>query len=155
MKERSHSAQESSLGIRDHHRFILNVRAVKLVLHWQQEEALWRETCIDMQLRKGYLWLSPSRWPWVRFILGDISEMKCSSLSCVRCFATPWTVACQAPLSSGILQAWIPELVAIPFSRGSSWPSDQTQVSCIVGWLFTIWTTRSDSVSMCVNTPEH
>ena len=117
MKERSHSAQESSLGIRDHHRFILNVRAVKLVLHWQQEEALWRETCIDMQLRKGYLWLSPSRWPWVRFILGDISEMKCSSLSCVRCFATPWTVACQAPLSSGILQPRIVEWLPFPTPR--------------------------------------
>ena len=30
----------------------------------------------------------------------------------------------------------------IPFSRGSSWPRDQTHVSCIVGEFFTIWTTR-------------
>ena len=52
MKERCHSAQESSLGIRDHHRFILNVRAVKLVLHWQQEEALWRETCHQYAAKK-------------------------------------------------------------------------------------------------------
>jgi len=29
------------------------------------------------------------------------------SLSCVRLFATPWTVALQAPLSMGILQARI------------------------------------------------
>ena len=30
----------------------------------------------------------------------------------------------------GILQAKIPEWVAIPFSRGSSPPRDQTQASC-------------------------
>ena len=42
---------------------------------------------------------------------------------------TPWTVAHQAPLSMGILQARILEGVAIPFSRGSSQPRDQTQVS--------------------------
>ena len=31
-------------------------------------------------------------------------------------FETPWTVACQAPLSMGILQARTLEWVAIPFS---------------------------------------
>ena len=31
--------------------------------------------------------------------------------------------------------------VAIPFSRGSSWPRDQTWVSRIVGRFFTIWDT--------------
>ena len=36
-------------------------------------------------------------------------------------FTTLWTVVYQAPLSMGILQARIPEWVAIPFSRGSSW----------------------------------
>ena len=35
-----------------------------------------------------------------------------SCFSCVRLFATPWTVACQAPLSMGILQARILEWVA-------------------------------------------
>ena len=40
---------------------------------------------------------------------------------------------CTPPGSSihGILQAWILEWVAIPFSRGSSWPRDQTWVSHI------------------------
>ena len=28
------------------------------------------------------------------------------------------------------------------FSRGSSWPRDQTQVSCIAGRRFTLWATR-------------
>ena len=32
--------------------------------------------------------------------------------------------------------------VAFPFSRGSSQPRDQTQVSCIAGGFFTSWATR-------------
>ena len=42
----------------------------------------------------------------------------------------------------GILQARILEWVAIPFSRGSSQPRNQTQVFCITGRYFTIWATR-------------
>ena len=37
----------------------------------------------------------------------------------------------------GILQTRILEWVAIPFSRGSSQPRDQTQVSCIAVGFFT------------------
>ena len=37
----------------------------------------------------------------------------------------------------GILQARILEWVAIPFSRGTSQPRDQTQVSCTAGRFFT------------------
>ena len=52
-------------------------------------------------------------------------------------------VGCNPPGSSvhGILQARIPEWVAIPFSRGSSWPRDRTQVSCTAGKFFTFWAT--------------
>ena len=42
----------------------------------------------------------------------------------------------------GILQARIQEWVAFPFSRGSSQPRDQTQVSHIAGGFFTSWATR-------------
>ena len=55
-------------------------------------------------------------------------------------FATPWTVARQAPLSMGILQARLLEWVAMPSSRGSSQPRDQTRVSyssCITDGFFT------------------
>ena len=41
----------------------------------------------------------------------------------------------------GILHSRILEWVAIPFSRRSSQPRDQTQVSCISGRFFTIWAT--------------
>ena len=46
----------------------------------------------------------------------------------------------------GILQERILEWVAIPFSRGSSWPKDWTQVSCTAGKFLTIWPTREAQV---------
>ena len=55
---------------------------------------------------------------------------------------TPWTVAHQALLAHGILKARILEWIAIPFSRESSWPRDQTQVSPFAGRFFTIWAIR-------------
>ena len=65
---------------------------------------------------------------WSRFGIGWL--IVCV-LSRVRLFATPWTVARQAPLSMGILQARILEWVAISYSRGSSLLRDKTYVSCI------------------------
>ena len=56
--------------------------------------------------------------------------------------ATPRTVPLQAPLCPWILQARILEWLAIPFSKGSSEPRDQTQFSHIAGRFFTIWATR-------------
>ena len=41
----------------------------------------------------------------------------CAEFSCVQFCAAPWTAACQAPLSMGILQARILEWVAMPSSR--------------------------------------
>ena len=51
-------------------------------------------------------------------------------------------IACQVPLSMGVLQARILEWVAMPSSRGSSWSRDLTQVSHIAGGFFTVWATR-------------
>ena len=52
-------------------------------------------------------------------------------LSHVKVFATPWSVAHQTPVSMGTLQARILEWVAMPFSRRSSPPRDQTQVPAL------------------------
>ena len=54
------------------------------------------------------------------------------------------TKDCSPPGSSvhGIFQTRVPEWVAIPFSRGSSWPRDSTQVSHVAGRCFNIWATR-------------
>ena len=51
---------------------------------------------------------------------------------------------CRPPASSihGISQARVLEWVAFSFSRGSSQPRDQTQVSCNAGIHFTVWATR-------------
>ena len=65
----------------------------------------------------------------------DKISLTWKSLSHVQLSATAWTV-------HGILQARILEWVAIRFSRGSSQPRVQTQVSCIAGRLFTVWATR-------------
>ena len=66
------------------------------------------------------------------------SDAVCSqSLSHIRLFVTPWTVARQAPLSRGILQARTLEWVAMPSSRGSSQLRDRTQVSRTAGRFFT------------------
>ena len=58
---------------------------------------------------------------------------------------------CSLPGSSvhGILQARLLEWIAIPFSRASSWPRDQTQVSCIVGRFFTIWAKGKIHLDRC------
>ena len=59
-------------------------------------------------------------------------------------------VDCSPPGSTvhGIFQARILEWVAISFSRGSSWPRDRTQVSCIAGIFFTDWAMREASVQL-------
>ena len=54
----------------------------------------------------------------------------------------PWTVARQAPLYLGILQARILEWVARSFSWGSSQTRDQTHISCIGKWILYHWATR-------------
>ena len=54
---------------------------------------------------------------------------------------------CSLPGSSvhGIFQARVLEWAAISFSRGSSQPRDQTQVSRTAGRRFTIWAARESS----------
>ena len=48
----------------------------------------------------------------------------------------------------GIFQARVLEWVAISFSRGTSWPEDQTQVSHMAGGCFTHWATKEAPESM-------
>ena len=105
------------------------------------------------------------RWP------SSHSVWKWKSLSCVQLFATPWNSPGQNTRvgTLSLLQRNFPtqglnpglthwgrilnqlshkgsprilEWVAYPFSRGSSWPRNQTGVSCVAGWFFTNWTIR-------------
>ena len=67
----------------------------------------------------------------------------CAVLSCSVLSLWPHEM-CSLPGSSvhGILQARLLEWVVMPSSRWYSQPRDQTQVSHIAGWFFTIWGTR-------------
>ena len=66
---------------------------------------------------------------------------KSGNVSCSLVSDSMWPMDHSPPGSSvhGILQARILGWVAIPFSRGSSWRRDQTQVSYIADRFFTIW----------------
>ena len=67
-------------------------------------------------------------------------KMKVTQLYLTLCNLMDYTV-------HGILQARILEWVAVPFSRESSQPKDQTQVFCTVGGFFTVCATREATFS--------
>ena len=109
------------------------------------------------------VWTAASNWTRVQFLqtfheyhtdsIEDEMDVKvCSELPCSRgvtdtsaglvakslpALTTPWTVSPQAALSMGILQERILEWVAMPSSRGSSRPRDQSCISCTAGGFFT------------------
>ena len=81
-------------------------------------------------------WLTEFRSTFT-YVCGCCCLVTKSCLTLLRLFCSPPGSSVQ-----GILQAKILERVAISFSRSSSWPKDQTCVSCIAGEFFTIWDTR-------------
>ena len=68
-----------------------------------------------------FIYLLAIRTAFLKYVSSDPLP---SHFTCVQLFATPRTVAHQAPLSMGILQARTLEWVATSFSRGSSQPRD-------------------------------
>ena len=92
------------------------------------ENPMNREVCI---LYSDFRWATVHRaaksWTWlkrlsmhnVKGVGSKLTMPAClpSHFSCVRLSATLWTVAWQAPLSIGILQARILEWVALPFTE--------------------------------------
>ena len=66
----------------------------------------------------------------------------CVSCSVVSDSCDPMDYSLPGSSVRGILQARILEWVAFPFSKGSSQPSDWTQVFHFAGRFFTIWATR-------------
>ena len=63
---------------------------------------------------------------------GHLNSCTLKSIPLCVCTELPLTL-CSLPCSSphGSLQAWILEWVVISYSRGPSWPGNQTHVSCI------------------------
>ena len=77
-------------------------------------------------------------WHWTFFMVQlshPYMKMKVAQLCPTCCESMDYTI-------HGILWARILECVAFPFSRESSQPRDQTQVSHIAGGFFTSWVTR-------------
>ena len=79
----------------------------------------------------------PTNLTWATLWRTTNSQSVCACLDAQSCptLETPWGPPCSSV--HGIFQARILEWVAIPFSRGSSWPKDWTQVSWITGRSFT------------------
>ena len=69
-------------------------------------------------------------------------KVKVKSLSRVRLFATPWTVAHKAPLSMGFSRQEYWSGLLFPSPGESFQPRDWTRVSCIAGRRFNLWPTR-------------
>ena len=93
---------------------------------------------------ESWLW---NHWPLWR-------ERECV---CARMWAQSYLALCdlmdyspQGSFVHGILQARKLKWVVIPFSRGSSWPGDWTQVSCTAGRVFTVWATRETHMESIV-----
>ena len=75
----------------------------------------WTHVSYISALVGGFFTTSTTGKPWI------LPVCVLNPFSCVQLFATPWTVACQAPVP-GTLQARTLEWVAMPSSRGSSDP---------------------------------
>ena len=71
---------------------------------------------------------------------GSLGEVNTKVLVAQSCPTLCDPMDCSRPDSSvqGLLQAKILQWVAIPFSRGSSRPGNQSRVSCIISGFFTI-----------------
>ena len=111
---------------------------------------------------------SKRRWPEVSTASlhpPALQRITRSNVTTWWCFSTsPWVYVCVlvaqscltlcypmdcSPAGSsihGFLQARIPEWVAIPFSRESSWHGDRTCISCIAGKFFTVWAIREGNL---------
>ena len=79
-------------------------------------------------------------------LICDMNGVSMSAKAFQLCLTLWYFMNCNLPGSFvyGIFQARILERVAMPFSRGSSWPRDGTHVSyvsCIEGRFFTHWAT--------------
>ena len=81
---------------------------------------------------------------WRNDYIKNLVLHESESVSCLVVSDSYDLVDCGPQGSSvhGVFQTRILEGVVIPFSRVSSWPRDQTQVSWVTGRFFAIWNTR-------------
>ena len=106
--------------------------------HSSKASILWCSTFFIAQLSHPYMTtgktIALTRWTFFSKVMSLLFNML-SRLVIAFLPRSKYTV-------HGILQARILEWVTISFSRESSQPRSQTQVSGIAGWFFTSWFTR-------------
>ena len=110
--------------------FALSVLSIMISAFIKKKANVWCIVCpcfCTFNLFMQYLYI------WRKFLNLKWSEV--SKFCLTFCDPLDYTVL-------GILRARILERVAFPFSRGSSQPKDQIQVSHIAGGFFTSWATR-------------
>ena len=110
-----------------------------MLIYWVNEWMM-NELCIILLV--WHIEVQNNGWlTWIK-----IKYHRASTASLLSLVKLCKPMDCRPPGSSvhGILQVRILEWVAIPFSRVSSWPRVQTQVSFIAGRFFTIWATKED-----------
>ena len=122
-------------------RLFLNLKRAEFHMIWMKSKNDELETCVRCSQK--------SLWRWQRHweqrcmkntVSRNVKMGKVEVLVAPSCPTLCNPMDCSPPGSSvhGILQARTLEWVAMPFSRGSSWPTDHIQVSCIAGGFFTI-----------------
>ena len=117
-----------------------------LVLSLGQGDALEKEMVTHSSI---LAWKNPTErgvwWATICGVTKTLTWLSTHTHSNIKvfypCCVTPWTVACQAPQSMRFFrQEYWNGLPCSP-PGGSSQHRDRTQVSCIAGIFFTIWTT--------------
>ena len=106
-------------------------------------------------LAGGFFTTEPSRKPCIcvyMCICVCVCVLMTPLLSHVQLFVTQWYITHQAPLVHGIFQARKLEWVAIFFSKGSSWPRDETctpMSPALAGRFFTTEPLGKSRVCVC------
>ena len=112
---------------------------------WRSGDSWHREALVSLILELGAWghWLqgrpgcgcaSRGLWPLMPHLLVWVASLLFSWSVISDSLETPWMVARRSSVN-GISQARTLECIAIFSSRGSSWPSDLTCVSCTGGWI--------------------
>ena len=98
-----------------------------ILLVWCWNKYYISDECLN---EVSFIWLDQS---------SSVYWKKVKTLSRVQLFATPWTVANQAPPSMGFSRQEYWSGFLFPSPGGSSRPSGRTQVSHIPGRRFNLW----------------
>ena len=127
-----------SLGLREgSSRELKDILRLHSFWQWTHFSTIWVSWCYHLLIFLS-IWMIFLKF-YIFLITHKVGQL-------LICFLVKVAQSCLTPCDPmdihGILQARILDWVAFPFSRGSSQPRDQTQVSHIAGRFFTSWATK-------------